>query len=286
MNCLFVADLQGKIGHYQKLLQALVVAKPQALFLGGDLTPSGIMVLVSKNNSYEHFTREYLIPYFSDLRRRLGEKYPRIFLILGNDDARIEEGALHEAQNEGFIEYIHDRRVMLDNHPVYGYAFIPPSPFQLKDWERYDVSRYVDPGCLSPERGLRSVPVSEREIRHATIAADLAHLAGDDSLDKAIFLFHSPPYRTNLDRADLDGRMVDHVPLDVHIGSIAIKEFIKTKQPLLTLHGHVHESARLTGSWKDKIGRTCCLSAAHDGPELALVYFNPEKPQKARRELV
>ena len=38
-------------------------------------------------------------------------------------------------------------------------------------------------------------------------------------------------------------------------GSIAIERFIEDRQPLLTLHGHVHESARLTGSWQEKIGR-------------------------------
>jgi Icc-related predicted phosphoesterase len=80
--------------------------------------------------------------------------------------------------------------------------------------------------------------------------------------------------------------MVDHAPLDVHVGSIAVRRFIEERQPLLALHGHVHESSRLTGSWKDRIGRTVCLSAAHDGPELAVVRFDPTRPEAATRELV
>ena len=44
-------------------------------------------------------------------------------------------------------------------------------------------------------------------------------------------------------------------------------------RPLITLHGHVHESTRLTGSWRQQLGSTLCFSAAHDGPELALVRF-------------
>ncbi|HUU04736.1 MAG TPA: hypothetical protein VMZ49_02545, partial [Patescibacteria group bacterium] len=83
-----------------------------------------------------------------------------------------------------------------------------------------------------------------------------------------------------LDRAALDGRQVDSVPLDVHVGSIAIRRFIETRQPLVTLHGYVHESARLTGSWQEKIGRTFCFSAAHDGPELAVVFLIPRIPAK------
>ena len=80
--------------------------------------------------------------------------------------------------------------------------------------------------------------------------------------------------------------MVDHVPLDVHVGSIAVKRFIKNNQPTITLHGHVHESARLTGNWKDNIGKTLLFSAAHDGPELALVRFNKYHPEKSIRELI
>jgi len=70
------------------------------------------------------------------------------------------------------------------------------------------------------------------------------------------------------------------------VGSIAIRRFIEARQPLVTLHGHVHESARLTGSWSDAIGRTVCLSAAHDGPELALVAFDLDAPAQATRRLI
>ena len=76
------------------------------------------------------------------------------------------------------------------------------------------------------------------------------------------------------------------MPLDVHVGSIAIRRFIEDRQPLVTLHGHVHESARLTGSWRDTIGRTHLFSAAHDGPELALVRFDLGDIASATRELI
>jgi hypothetical protein len=61
---------------------------------------------------------------------------------------------------------------------VYGYNYVPPTPFQLKDWERYDVSRYVEPGCVSPEEGRRSVTVDAMETRYATIQQDLVALDG------------------------------------------------------------------------------------------------------------
>ena len=38
--------------------------------------------------------------------------------------------------------------------PVFGYNCVPPTPFRLKDFDRSDVSPYVDPGCVPPEEGL------------------------------------------------------------------------------------------------------------------------------------
>jgi Icc-related predicted phosphoesterase len=130
------------------------------------------------------------------------------------------------------------------------------------------------------------VPTEESEIKWATIQKDLASLVGEDPLDRAVFLFHTPPGDTPLDRAALDGRTYEHVPLDVHVGSIAVQRFIEERQPLLTLHGHVHEAARLTGEWKIQIGRTVCINGAHDGPELALVRFDLESPEAATRDLL
>ena len=216
----------------------------------------------------------------------LGDRAPRVFLVPGNDDLRAEEETLLAAAARGAWEYAHMRRLGFGRFTVLGYACVPPTPFRLKDWERYDVSRYVDPGCVSPEEGVRSVAAEESETRWGTIQADLEELAGADDLADAVCLFHAPPYDTPLDRAALDGRSVEHVPLDVHVGSIAVRRFIERRQPLLTLHGHVHESARLTGEWRTRLGRTHCLSAAHDGPELALVRVDPARPEAATRELL
>jgi Icc-related predicted phosphoesterase len=208
-----------------------------------------------------------------------------VFLILGNDVPRSEDPSFRDWDSQRLWTYAHDRRLRFGPYTVYGYSYVPPTPFRLKDWERYDVSRYVDPGCVSPEEGVRTVAVEPHVTRYATIRHDLDRLTHEEPLEKGVFLFHSPPYDTRLDRAGLDGRMIDHVPVDVHVGSIAIRRFIEKRQPLVTLHGHIHESARLTGCWRDRIGRTHMLSAAHDGPELALILFDLDDIEHARREL-
>ncbi|MBE0642438.1 MAG: hypothetical protein IH599_10400, partial [Bacteroidales bacterium] len=121
---------------------------------------------------------------------------------------------------------------------------------------------------------------------YSTIARDLEEISRDMEMSRSIWLMHSPPYQSLLDRAGLDGLMVDHVPLDVHVGSIAIRRFIEDKQPWITLHGHIHESSRITGAWQDALGSTRMFSAAWDGPELALVRFHPNHPSNASRELL
>ncbi len=128
--------------------------------------------------------------------------------------------------------------------------------------------------------------IKKDDIIYSIIQKDLIELVKDDDISKSIFLFHSPPYKCNLDRAALDGKMFEHVRLDVHIGSIAIQRFIEKKQLLITLHGHIHESESITGSWKDKFKSTFAFSAAHNGKELSLIIFNPDFLENVYRELI
>jgi len=286
VNCVFVSDLHGKVARYRKLFALIATEKPRGVFLGGDLLPHGFDTSWQRTARQVDFVADFLVPEFGDLKRRLGSAYPRIFLILGNDDPRIHEEPISRAAGDGLWTYLHGRRSELDDFCVYGYACVPPTPFLLKDWERYDVSRFTDPGCVPPEEGQRTLPVTTREVRLRTIKEDLDNLVADQPLDRSIILFHSPPHQTSLDLADLAGKSVDFTPLDPHVGSIAIRRFIEERQPLLTLHGHIHESPRLTGRWQDRIGETHLYCAAHDGPQLAVVRFDPTHPENATRALV
>lgn len=281
MNAFFVSDLHGWENRYLALIRSIREEMPDVVLLGGDLFPN------SFSSQQADFLQDFLYPAFAELRADLGEDFPRVFLILGNDDNKTDQDdLLRLEQEQGIWEYIHNRSVALGEFLLFGYNYVPPTPFLNKDWERYDISRFVDPGSISPEDGWHSLPEPKNKIEHATIKEDLDQLTADLDLSRSIFLFHTPPYQTDLDRAALDGKTIDHVPLDVHVGSIAVKEFILKRQPLLTLHGHVHESTRITGVWKQKLGRTVAISAAHGGPELALVRFDPNHPITATRELI
>jgi len=277
---MFVSDLHGKKRRYNTLFKIIEKEKPDCVFLGGDLLPGGFGI----NIDIDKFLQDVYLSKVSKLKQSGIET--RFFTILGNDDPRIYENILIDAEKDNLIEYVHNHTVSFGNLFVTGYSYVPPTPFRLKDWEKYDVSQYVDVGAISPEKGVRTIDVSEDKIRYSTIAEDLKELSKKAPVEKTIFLFHSPPYNSNLDRADLDDKMVDHAPIDVHIGSIAIQRLIKKKQPLLTLHGHVHESTRITGHWKEKFGKTYSFNAAHDGSELALIRFRTDDLENATRVLV
>ena len=279
-RCIFCSDIHGKIDRYEKLFRLIEHERPEMVLLGGDLLPHGL-----HRSIHDDFTTGYLAPGLERLKNVLGRHYPEILMIMGNDDPRSEEPALAELESKDLWRYIHGKIIELFGYRFYGYAYVPPTPFRLKDWERYDVSRYVDPGCIPPDEGILTVDPSE-DISTATISQDLVDLTGGDTLEKAVFLFHSPPYKTWLDRAALDGRMVEHVPMDVHVGSIAIMRFIEESQPLVTLHGHIHESTRLTGHWSQQFGRTNSFNAAWDGPELSVISFDLALPAEAVRSLI
>jgi len=254
---------------------------PDGVFIGGDILPNHY----SLDSNMDVFIENIIFSKIRKIRKTINKKI-RFFIILGNDDPRIYEQYFLEAHNEGLIDYVHNKTVKFSNIFVTGYSYVPPTPFQLKDWEKYDVSRYNDIGVVSPENGVRTIDVPIDNIRYSTIAEDLDILSKNAPVENTIFLFHSPPYNSHLDRAELDGKIIDHAPVDVHTGSIAIQRFIGKKQPFVTLHGHIHESTRLTGHWKEIFTKTYSFNASHDGPELSLIRFNTDNLKNASRELI
>jgi uncharacterized protein len=60
---------------------------------------------------------------------------------------------------------------------------------------------------------------------------------------QAIFNFHAPPYGFALDLApELTKDLVQAAQKKIHVGSKAVAKMIEKYQPILGLHGHIHES--------------------------------------------
>jgi len=78
-------------------------------------------------------------------------------------------------------------------------------------------------------------------------------------------------------------KFIDYA-IKVKADSIIIEE----NQPYLTLHGHIHETVDISGSFKDRIGDTLCLSVGnHDTRnELSILTFDLNNPEDVVREIV
>lgn len=88
-----------------------------------------------------------------------------------------------------------------------------------------------------------------------------------ERMENCIFNFHCPPYGSQLDVApELDENLTvvmrrGEVSM-VSVGSIAVRDAIKRYQPLLGLHGHIHESRGVY-----RIGRTLSINPGSEYTE-------------------
>jgi Icc-related predicted phosphoesterase len=89
---------------------------------------------------------------------------------------------------------------------------------------------------------------------------------------RAIFNLHCPPYRSGLDEApaiDSDLKLMHGGRALRPVGSTAVRQAIDKHQPLLSLHGHIHESKGAV-----KLGKTLSInpgSAYEEGILMAAV---------------
>lgn len=121
-----------------------------------------------------------------------------------------------------------------------------------------------------------------RELDEEEIYVRLRRLT--DQLEKperAILNVHVPPWESSLDTAfevDEDFNYVTRGgrPHEVPTGSRAVRQIIEETQPLLSLHGHIHESKGVT-----RIGRTVAVNPGSDYGsghlDGCLVHLAPER---------
>ena len=102
---------------------------------------------------------------------------------------------------------------------------------------------------------------SPREISDAELGSRLDALAAQlDPDEPAIFNFHDPSARSGLDMAyamtgDMKVQMAGGQPMLAPVGSTSVRQLIERVQPVLSLHGHIHESRAAR-----KIGRTVAIN--------------------------
>jgi len=106
---------------------------------------------------------------------------------------------------------------------------------------------------------------SPRELDEDALYERIVALAEQvENQSCAVWNIHVPPHDSQLDSAaelDADFNMVliGRQPHMIPVGSSAVREAIERYQPLVALHGHIHESPGAT-----RIGRTLCLNPGSD----------------------
>lgn len=109
---------------------------------------------------------------------------------------------------------------------------------------------------------------TEREYTEEQYVSRFAELLPQVAdMSRCIFNVHVPPFGTALDRCpklDENLQVVYEMglPVQTHAGCQTLLEVIKEHQPLLGLHGHVHE-----GRAKINIGKTICINPGSVYPE-------------------
>ena len=276
----FVSDLHGSSLCFRKFVNSTKVYKPTVLILGGDVAGKAIQSIVKKpNNRYEctfvgtryeidneqelknlerliadhgyypyraepgeleameasdtlddlflKLMRERLTEWLDLAETRLKPQNVPLFFMLGNDDppelADLLDQAPWGTHAEGKVVHLDDDHEMIS----WGYANTTP-------WHTY------------------------REQDEQQLAAAYEAMAKNlDRPERAVFNLHPPPYNTQLDDAPaLDGELRVQATLGQvqyrAVGSTAVKDVETRYQPLLGLHGHIHESSGIRRLGKRK----------------------------------
>ena len=165
----------------------------------------------------------------------------RILVTAGNDDPLY----INELFGQSSVVTMVEREVVQldENHEMINEGYSNPTP-----WHTH---REMDEDSL-----------------YAVIKEQVEKLK---DVPNAIFNLHVPPYNSKLDEAPLldeQLRPVDGGRTYIPVGSTAVRKAIETYQPLLGLHGHVHEAKGSTN-----IGRTLCINPGSNYIEGALAGY-------------
>jgi len=244
---LYVTDLHGWTDGYEQIFEIVQEEEITAIVNGGDMLPHGQDLIFTQRR----FIEEYLCSYFE----RLDASGISYYGMLGNDDCQAVLPNWHELVRT--YPRLHDLTrewiPLADGLAICGCNYIPDPPFRLKDWSVLDTRDFVRPS-QHPDpiisRGDRFELVHDIDTffkTRPTLEDILNQIAERTvSFERAVFVCHAPPQKTGL----------GNIGTDSDVGSAAVRAWIRRYQPLLTLHGHIHESCRITGIDTVEIGRT------------------------------
>ena len=309
MKIFFATDIHGSEVCWRKFLNAAAFYKADMVILGGDVTGK-VMIPIVAHNGYWQVTirgesqrienREALAEVEKQIRNR--GSYPA---IVSPEELR----HLSEAEGEVARRFSNEMQHSLDrwldmadtklrggqigcilnggNDDIFEIdQMIESSPcVTFAEGKVLDLGGFamVSMGWTNPTPWdtFREAPEEELAQRIEAVAGHVPDMG------RAIFNFHAPPYGTGLDDApalDENLRPLHGGAVMKPVGSVAVRDAINRHQPLLSVHGHIHESRGVK-----KMGRTLAInpgSVYGDGVLHGAVIELDEKKAKVSRYIL
>ena len=270
MKILYTSDLHGRIDFYQEIIALSRMREINAVILGGDMLPKGSSFKESLKAQI-HFIENPFRQFLIQLKKNVDAS---LYIILGNDDWAATLPIFQKMEKDRLLHLLHNQTFQLsDELIIVGYPYVPPTPFSMKDFEKRDLIDdlpILTTGhpAVSTSGFIEKINESVYFSQQCSIEEDMAVLPRPQSHQKAIYVMHAPPFCTALDRLT-DGKS---------IGSKAIRNFIDKEQPAITLHGHVHESPEVSGTYWQKIRETLSINPGQMNACFSAVILDPLKP--------
>lgn len=273
MRIFYTADLHGDTNFYREVVKICREERIDIVILGGDLFPR----IGHSNNSISNqinFCRNYFRDFLGRLKKEIVSE---IFSIFGNNDWAASLDSFGKLEKEGLIHLLHNQKFEIeDNLLITGYPFVPPTNFSPKDFEKRDrkddvSERNSSVPVISDNGSIKIINEKKFLQDRSSIEDDMASIIKPLPGQNMIYIMHSPPHNTMLDR------LYNSQP----VGSRAIRKFIEDEQPFLTLHGHIHESPAVSGVYREMIGNTLSVNPGQVGGFLSGIIFESDNPEES-----
>ncbi len=262
----FVTDIHGSNLCYRKYLNALKVYNVDVGILLGDLTGKVLIPLVEKPGGgwhttlMSHYTEATTQEELDKLKKTIESlgyywvhQTPDEFQCYKSDPAEVDR-LFKELMLKRLKEWIAlaDERLKGTPYKVY---MAPGND------DHFEVDQVIEDSSAIVNCNNKNVMVGEhemvtfswtnptpwntpREKPDAELEPMLEELVAKvKDKSNAIFNFHAPPYGFALDLApELTKDLIQAADRKIHVGSRAVAKMIEKYQPLIGLHGHIHES--------------------------------------------
>jgi len=291
----FATDIHGSEKCWLKLVNAGPFYEVDTVVLGGDMTGKGIQVLLEETPGVwkTNFLGEQVVVEdeegLSKARAKIRNAgfYPRLFKpdeyqnFLAS--AEVQERMFREEMTkviQNWLEFAEKklkgtgRRIVVtagNDDPLYiNELFTQSSVVSMVERRviQLDENHEMINEGYSNHTPWKTHREMEEDDLYEVIKQQVEQLK---DLPNSIFNLHCPPYNSKLDDApllDKNIRPVDGGRTYVPVGSTAVRKAIETYQPLMGLHGHVHEAK---GSVY--LGRTLCINPGSNYTEGALAGY-------------